>query len=89
MQAMTITHSPLGRKLKTPITLSIREPQTAADNKLQQYIINSLSWKMPALVPFAFDNEATMQLAKHLLRHRTASQGTLYQYLYGAYRFCK
>jgi integrase len=44
---------------------------------------------MPALVPFAFGNESTLQLAKHLLRHRTASPGTLYQYLYGVYRFCK
>jgi hypothetical protein len=87
MQALTITHSPLGRKLKIPITLSIPEPQSAADKKLQQYVINSLSWKMPALVHFAFSNKSTLQLAKHLLRHRTASSGTLYQYLYGIYRF--
>lgn len=89
MQALTITHSPLGRKLKIPIALSIPEPQSAAEEKLQQYIINSLSWKMPALVPFAFSNESTVQLAKHLLRHRTGSPGTLYQYLYGVYRFSK
>ncbi|MEM3880349.1 MAG: site-specific integrase [Candidatus Bathyarchaeia archaeon] len=89
MQAVTITHSPLGKKLKNPIALQLPEPQSAAEQKLQQYIINSLSWKMPALVPFAFNNESTLQLAKHLLRHRTASPGTLYQYLYGVYRFCK
>jgi site-specific recombinase XerD len=86
---MTITHSPLGKKLKAPIALQLPEPQSAAEEKLQQYIINSLSWKMPALVSFAFSNESTLQLAKHLLRHRTASPGTLYQYLYGIYRFCK
>ena len=89
MQTVTITHSPLGKKLKAPIALSLPEPQSAAEEKLRQYIINSLSWKMPALVPFAFTNESTLQLAKHLLRHRTASPGTLYQYLYGVYRFCK
>jgi integrase len=89
MQTLTITHSPLGRKLKAPIALSIEEPQSPAEEKLQQYIINSLSWKMHALVPFAFGNKSTVQLAKHLLRHRTASPGTLYQYLYGVYRFCK
>jgi site-specific recombinase XerD len=88
VHAVTITHSPRGKKLKIPTALSIPEPQSAAEEKLQQYIINSLSWKMPALVPFAFANESTVQLAKHLLRHRTASQGTLYQYLYGVYRFC-
>jgi len=89
MQTMTITHSPLGKKLKAPIALQLPEPQSAAEEKLRQYVINSLSWKMPALVPFAFNNESTLQLAKHLLRHRTASPGTLYQYLYGIYRFCK
>jgi site-specific recombinase XerD len=84
---MTITHSPLGKKLKNPIILNLPEPQSSAEEKLQEYIINSLSWKMPALLSFTFENNSTMELAKHLLRHRTASPGTLYQYLYGVYRF--
>jgi len=89
MQAMTITHSPLGKKLKRPISLSVPDPQNAADQKLQQYIIDSLSWKMPSLVPFTFDNNSTLELAKHLMRHRTASTGTLYQYIYGVHRFSR
>jgi len=89
MQAVTITHSPLGKKLKQPLTLSVPDPQSAADEKLQQYIIDSLSWKMSSLVPFTFNNNSTLQLAKHLLRHRTASTGTLYQYVYGVHRFCR
>lgn len=87
MQAMTITHSPLGKKLKQPLTLSVPDAQNAADEKLQRYIIDSLSWKMPSLVPFTFDNNSTLELAKHLLRHRTGSTGTLYQYIYGVHRF--
>ena len=87
MQAMTITHSPLGKKLRQPLTLSVPDIQNAADEKLQQYVINSLSWKMPRLVPFTFDNNSTLELAKHLLRHRTGSTGTLYQYIYGVHRF--
>jgi len=89
MQAITITHSPLGKKLKQPITLTVPEPQNAADEKLQQYIINSLSWKMRRLVPFTFNNTSTIEVAKHLLRHRTGSPGTLYQYIYGINRFCR
>ena len=87
MQAITITHSPLGKKLKQPLTLSVPDPENAADEKLQQYIIDSLSWKMPSLVPFTFNNNSTLQLAKHLLRHRTGSTATLYQYIYGVNRF--
>jgi len=89
MQPMTITHSPLGKKLKHPLMLSVPDPQNAADQKLQQYVIDSLSWKMPSLVSFAFDNQSTLELAKHLMRHRTASAGTLYQYTYGVHRFCR
>jgi hypothetical protein len=89
VQAVTITHSPLGKKLKTPLALSLPEAQSAAEQRLQQYVIDSLITRLPALVPFAFDNDSVLELAKHLLRHRTASQGTLYQYIYGIYRFCK
>jgi len=81
MQAITITHSPRGYKLNNPLTLQIPEPQNAADEKLQQYIIDSLSWKMPSLVAFTFNNTSTLQLAKHLLRHRIGSTATLYQYI--------
>jgi integrase len=38
-------------------------------------------------VPFTFNNASTLELAKHLLRHRTGSTGTLYQYIYGVHRF--
>jgi len=44
---------------------------------------------MPRLIPFTFENTSTLELAKHLLRHRTASTATLYQYIYGVYRFCR
>jgi integrase len=89
MQAITITHSPLGKKLKQSLTVTVPEPQNAADEKLQEYIINSLSWKMSRLVSFTFDNTSTLELAKHLLRHCTGSTATLYQYIYGVHRFCQ
>jgi len=89
MKAITVTHSPRGYKLQKPLTLTVPETRNAADEKLQQYIIDSLSWKMPRLVPFTFENASTLELAKHLLRHRTASTATLYQYVYGVHRFCQ
>ncbi|MEM2129393.1 MAG: hypothetical protein QXZ70_02220, partial [Candidatus Bathyarchaeia archaeon] len=89
MQPVTVTHSPRGYKLRQPLTFAVPETRNAADQKLQEYVINSLSCKMPALIPFTFENASTLELAKHLLRHRTASTATLYQYLYGVYRFCR
>src|SRR5271157_5046428 len=87
MQALTVTHSPLGKKLKRPIALQLTETHSLAEEKLRQYVIDSLSWKMPSLVAFTLDNSSTLEVAKHLLRHRTGSQGTLYQYIYGIHRF--
>jgi len=89
MKTVTITESSRGYKLQKPLTLSMPEPQTPADQKLHQYIIEALLTKMPALVSFTFDNVTTLELAKHLLRHRTGSQATLYQYIYGVHRFSK
>jgi hypothetical protein len=87
LQALTVTHSPLGKKLKAPITLQLPKTQSRAEEKLRQYVIDSLSWKMPSLVPFTFNNNSALEVAKHLLRHRTGSSGTLYQYVYGIHRF--
>ena len=89
MQSLTLTHSPLGKKLKKPITFNAPDLKNAADKALQEYIIDSLSWKMRKLVPFTFNNASLIELAKHLLRHCTGSPGTLYQYIYGIHRFCK
>jgi len=89
VQTITVTHSPLGKKLKKPITFAAPEIKNIADEKLQEYIITSLSWKLRKLIPFTFGNASTIELAKHLLRHRTGSKATLYQYMYGVYRFCK
>ena len=87
MQTITITESSRGHKLQTPLTLALPEAQNAADKKLQQYVIDALLTKMPRLVPFTFQNTSTVELAKHLLRHRTGSPSTLYQYIYGVHRF--
>ena len=89
MKAITVTHSPHGNKLHKPLTLTVPETRNAADERLQRYIIDSLSWKMPKLAVFTFNNKSTIQLAKHLLRHCTGSTATLYQYMYGLHRFCK
>ena len=87
MKTLTITKSSRGHKLHTPLTLTLPEAQTAADQKLQEYIIDALLTRMASLVTFTFQNTTTIELAKHLLRHKTGSPATLYQYIYGVHRF--
>jgi hypothetical protein len=88
MRTVTITESSRGHKLQKPLTLTLPEAETAADKKLQQYIIDALLTRMPSLITLTFDNTTAIELAKHLLRHRTGSPQTLYQYIYGVHRFC-
>ena len=87
MKTVIITESSRGHKLQKPLTLTLPEAETAADKKLQQYIIDALLTRMPSLVTLTFQNTTTIELAKHLLRHRTGSPATLYQYIYGVHRF--
>jgi site-specific recombinase XerD len=89
MKTVIITESSRGHKLQKPLTLAVPEAQNAADQKLQKYIIDSFVSKMPSLAQFTFENTTIINLAKHLLRHRTGSHATLYQYVYGIYRFSK
>jgi len=89
VKTVTITESSRGHKLQTPLTVAIPEAQNAADRKLHQYIIDALLTRMPSLVTLTFENATTIELAKHLLRHRTGSPATLYQYIYGVHRFSK
>ncbi|MGA3192651.1 MAG: site-specific integrase [Candidatus Bathyarchaeia archaeon] len=88
MKSLTVTRSPNNYTLKQPLTLHIPEPETVAEEKLQQYIINTFVVRQPSLARFTFENSTTMELTKHLLRHRTGSTSTLYNNVYAVYRFC-
>jgi len=57
------------------------------EKALNEYVIDAFSKKMPSLIPFTFDNKTVLNRAKYLLRHKTGSHATLYQDVYGIYRF--
>ena len=59
------------------------------EKKARKYIVNSLTGKMPSLIPLALDNKSVVKLASYLLKYTTGSRHTLYQYVFGIYRFCK
>jgi integrase len=57
--------------------------------KARQFIIDSFTGKMPTLIPFTLENQSIVKLASYLLKHTTGSKHTLYQYVFGIYRFSK
>ena len=89
LQKIEITHSPRGRRLHKPLVLTLPKPETPREQSLINYVIDALSWKMPALVKFTLMNQSCRMLAQYLQRHNTGSTATLYQYIYGVYRFSR
>jgi integrase len=87
MKSITITRGLSGRRLKQPFTIEIPETESAAERKLRQYVIDALIGWHPKLVQFTLKNSTTMEVAKHLLRHRTRSLHTLRNQIYDVYRF--
>jgi len=86
MKSIMITRSASGRKLKKPFALEIPETETPAEEKVRLYIIDTFTRWRPKLAIFTYENSTTMELAKHLLRHRTGSLGTLRNYIGDIYR---
>ena len=66
-------------------TIAHSSPGERAAN---QFIIDAFRGKMPSLIRFAFENESISKLATYLLRHTSGSHATLYQYVFGVYRYC-
>ena len=59
------------------------------EKKARKYIIDSFTGKMPSLIPLALENKSVVKLASYLLKYTTGSKHTLYQYVFGIYRFCR
>jgi integrase len=83
MQKLTTANSEISKLEGLKSDLPLRE------KKARKYIINSFTGKMPSLIPLALENKSVVKLASYLLKYTTGSKHTLYQYVFGIYRFCK
>ncbi|MHA1410212.1 MAG: hypothetical protein ACTSQY_07915 [Candidatus Odinarchaeia archaeon] len=79
--------SPRGKSLKSPIIVEVPRAERPGEKALQNYVIDAFSKKMPRLIKYTFENQTALNIAKYLLRHKTGSHQTLYQYIYGLFRF--
>jgi site-specific recombinase XerD len=89
MKKVKIVKSSLGYTLKKPLILEIPEPRNQAEHNLQRYVIQTFVGQYPHLAQFTFENYSMMELAKHLLIHRTGSRATLCNYVYSVHSFCR
>jgi site-specific recombinase XerD len=70
-----------GHPLKNQVKVPMVQILNTGQKGLVEYIINSLSRERPKLIPFVFENNSLLKLAKHLLRYCTGSSQTLYLYI--------
>ena len=89
MKKVRIVKSSLGYTLKKPLILEIPEPRNQAEQNLQRYVIETFVGRYPHLAQFTFENNSMMELAKHLLIHRTGSHATLCNYVCSVHSFCR
>lgn len=73
--------SPKGWKLKQPVKLSLEKVLATGEKGLVSYILQALSEERPKLIPFIFDNQSLLRLARRFLRHHSASHKSLYVYV--------
>jgi len=86
-ETIRIETSSRGKRLRSPIVVDVPRATRPAEKALNNYVIDAFSKKMPSLIPYTFKNQTILNIAKFLLRHKTGSHQTLYQYVYGVYRF--
>jgi hypothetical protein len=56
-------------KLRQTIELPLAKVLAVKEKGLAEYIIKSLICDRPQLIPFVFDNQSVVKMARHFLRH--------------------
>lgn len=69
-----------GYKLRQPVTVDLDKMLSAREKGLVTYIINTFLNDRPAIIPFVFNNESVIRLARHFLRHCSASHDSCRSY---------
>jgi site-specific recombinase XerD len=62
-----------GWKLKKSVTLDLKKVLAAKEKGLVAYILSAFLSERPALIPFVFDNQSLLKMARHFLRHCSGS----------------
>jgi site-specific recombinase XerD len=74
---VVISTSLTGWKLRKPVIIELKNLLDAKEKGLVDYVIRSCLNDRPGVIPFVFENQSMLKLARHFLRH-----------LSGSYRSC-
>ena len=67
-------------KLRKPISINLNKILEAQEIGLVEYIIKSCLSYQPSIIPYIFENKSLVKVARHFLRHCSASQQSCLMY---------
>jgi site-specific recombinase XerD len=73
--------------LREPVILSLDSILDVKEKGLVDYIIRSLIDERPSLIQFTFENQTMIKLARHFLRHKSASKASCIKYCSNVKRY--
>jgi hypothetical protein len=82
-----IERSLRGWKLQHPVTLSLSKVLAAKEKGLVAYILTAFLSERPPLIPFVFDNQSLLKMARHFLRHRSGSRHSCLTYTVNVHKY--
>jgi site-specific recombinase XerD len=77
---VTIEKSTSGYKLRQPVIIKLDKILAAKEKGLVNYVITSLLNERPQLIPYVFNNESLLKMARQFLRHRSGSKQSCITY---------
>jgi site-specific recombinase XerD len=78
---LILQFSPKAYRLKRQVSVPLQSILAVGQKGLVEYVLSSLLSERPRLIPFILENQSLLELARYLLRYRTASAKTLYVYV--------
>jgi len=86
---VTIERSIDGWKLRKPITIQLNKLLAAQEKGLVDYIIRSCLNEQTSLIPYIFEYQSILKIARHFLRHCSASQDSCLKYTSKAKKYAE
>jgi len=86
---LIVERSSRGWKLREPLKLSLEKVLAAGEKGLIAFVLTTFTSERPSLIPFVFDNQSLIRLARHFLRHCSGSPSSLYSYVDSVSRYTR
>ncbi len=78
-----------GYSLRTPISIKLDTMLGVGEKGLVEYVIRSLISQRPSLIPWTFENESVLRLARYMLRSWSGSLMGFYGYVNTVDLYCR